>query len=255
MEFQTWSRYWTLFWPKYCARAVPVRAKRLEKTRAARAQRPAPSMRRMLISTACPFFPAGSPRRDPAHGTPGDVGVFPDEPLRCSVFPSSLEIHVVVRRRRHGVRGHPPARDAARHVNETIDAELRLHVLLQQVAAVDAVRRARHRLVIGPWDALLVAQGELVRDLRAHPHDERALAGQEAAVLALELPVGDGPGEEVGQPGGELRVELSCEVIVQRVRRERLRAVRAEPAHGERGEDALLIGARVGARERDAGLA
>src|SRR5262245_50448459 len=72
IEFHVWSRYWTLFWPKYCARAVPVRS-----SRPASAHSPRPHLRRMLF-TADPFSPDRPPPRGLSMLHPGPAGCSPE---------------------------------------------------------------------------------------------------------------------------------------------------------------------------------
>src|SRR5262245_28011527 len=121
-------------------------------------------MRRMLITPASPFSPDRPRPKRPHPWYTRFSRAFPGRAVGCSILPSRLEIHVVVRRWGERCGGHTPARHAARQVDEAVDAEFGLHVLFQQVAVVFLVRRPRDRLVPAS-DTLLVAQRQLVRDL------------------------------------------------------------------------------------------
>src|SRR5215831_19536790 len=100
MEFQVWSRYWTLFWPKYCARAGPADSNTpAAPRRAARAQAPEWLTSRRTLFTAGSFLPgstAGARSRllDGCYTRSGGGVPRPVKP--GSVFPARLQVHVVV---------------------------------------------------------------------------------------------------------------------------------------------------------------
>src|SRR5262249_39009591 len=206
-------RYCTLFWPKYCAWAAPATSSSPASAHATRFS----ALRRTFILRVLSLRERSSWRLLPLYtDAPRPVLDAGKSPASRSILPACLQVQVVVRvrlRRRH--QRASPARHAARQVDEPVHPVFGLHVLLEQVAGVEP--RRVHALLVLASHALAVPEREPVRDLGAHDHDDRPLAGHEIALVALQLPVGERALEVLRKPCRELGIELAREVIVERV--------------------------------------
>src|SRR5438552_7404110 len=190
MDCQSYWRYWTLFCPKYCARAGATTPRPATAASAATAMH-----RRPQRLATDPRLMRPSP--DPAAWTSEYRPIrsrFAESFGRILVLPARLEIDVEVRGPAHarGRSGRGPLLgELAGHVEEPVEPVLGLEIALDHRLVRDgrvAPRARKH---------LLVAQHDLVSELRAESHHQRPPGP--GALLAPDLPVGEVPAEGARQ--------------------------------------------------------